>query len=142
MSIIKAHVTASSCDLTPCDRTPFWEVLHDQVESQGNSDRMAGRPENFTKAGFFFGIVPHVWGRLAYIRRAKAPVTRQDTNGEGGRRLEPVGSAFMASSLVRSICDGMAPTRMYKRGCDLHGNGFACSEIHQRGFYTLNYVGQ
>lgn len=84
----------------------------------------------------------HVWGRLAYIRRAQAPVTRQDTNGEGGRRLEPVGSAFMASSLVRSICDGMAPTRMYKRGCDLHGNGFACSEIHQRGFYTLNYVGQ
>ena len=54
MSILKKHVTAITCDLVPCDRTPFREVLHDQVESQGNSDRTACRPENFTKAGFFY----------------------------------------------------------------------------------------
>ena len=76
MSIIKAHVTASSCDLTPCDRTPFWEVLHDQVESQGNSDRMAGRPENFTKAGFFYSCrTPHVSTEPEWAARNKTPAT-------------------------------------------------------------------
>ena len=136
MSIIKAHVTAKTCEHLGGTRPRFGEFLTNRLAATPRVIRMACRPRNSTKAGFFFGIVPHVWGRLAYIRRAQAPVTRQDTNGEGGRRLEPVGSAFMASSLVRSICDGMAPTRMYKRGCDLHGNGFACSEIHQRGYLT------
>lgn len=60
-SIFGLHVSAKTCDLVPCDRTPFREVLHDQVESQGNSDRMACRPENFTKAGFFYSCrTPHV----------------------------------------------------------------------------------
>lgn len=76
MSIIKAHVTASSCDLTPSDRTPFWEVLPDHVESLGNSDRMAGRPENFTKAGFFYSCrTPHVSTEPEWAARNKTPAT-------------------------------------------------------------------
>ncbi len=135
MSMLIEHVVGAMCDSFVVQIKPRFGKFSNDLIACTQSDR-AAKPENFAKAGFFFGIVPHVWGRLAYIRRAQAPVTRQDTNGEGGRRLEPVGSAFMASSLVRSICDGMAPTRMYKRGCDLHGNGFACSEIHQRGYLT------
>lgn len=76
MSIIKAHVIAATCDLVPCDRTPFREVLHDQVESQGNSDRMACKPENFTKAGFFYSCrTPHVSTEPEWAARNKTPAT-------------------------------------------------------------------
>lgn len=139
-SIFGLHVLTETCDYLASIKTPFREVLHDRAVRSPVSDRMACQPENFTKAGFFFSC--REYGvRLAYSCRAKAPVTRQDINGNGGRRLEPVGSVrFLALSLVRSICDGMAPTRMYKRGCDLHGNGFACSEIHQRGYLKTGDV--
>lgn len=76
MSIIKAHVLTEICETEPCDRTPFWEVLPDQVESQGNSDRMACQPENFTKAGFFYSCrTPHVSTEPEWAARNKTPAT-------------------------------------------------------------------
>ncbi len=81
-SIFGLHVSAKTCDLVPCDRTPFREVLHDQVESQGNSDRMACRPENFTKAGFFYSCRPtHVSTEPEWAASKKTPATLHPRQG-------------------------------------------------------------
>ncbi len=81
-NILEAHVLTEMCDLVPCDRTPFREVLHDQVESQGNSDRMACQPENFTKAGFFYSCRPtHVSTEPEWAASKKTPASLHPSHG-------------------------------------------------------------
>lgn len=134
------HVVGATCDFLALVSKPrFGKFSNDTVVTRANS-RRAAKPENFTKAGFFFWSVPNVWGRLAYIRRAKAPGTRQDITGEGGRRLEPVGSAGNCAKSGQKHLRRNGSIGNVKRSCDLHGNGFACSEIHHREYKHVQEV--
>ena len=125
------HVTAISCDL-PCDQTPFWGILHDLVESQGNDDRMACRPENSTKAGFFFVAcrTPHVSTEPECAARKKTPATLHP-------RVEPTElregiSEFVSSSgetsgtkkaNARLMAQLVSPVTMWRYGQGYHPLG-------------------
>jgi hypothetical protein len=85
MSILKAHVTAMTCDSSVMRiKTPFREILQRSNCSASNCDRMACRPEDFAKAGFFFSCrTPHVSkGQCLGLRGRKQGALSEGRRGQ------------------------------------------------------------
>lgn len=55
MSIIKAHVIAATCEYSGAAKPRFGEFLTNHLDGTPRFIRMACKPRNSTKAGFFFG---------------------------------------------------------------------------------------
>lgn len=62
MSILNRHVVGATCDSSRAQIEPrFGKFSNDLIELCPSQDRMAAKPENFAKAGFFFSCrTPHV----------------------------------------------------------------------------------
>lgn len=71
------HVVGATCDLSGMVSKPrFGKFSNDTVATMPSS-RRAAKPENFTKAGFFFGAcrTPHVRTEPEWAARKKTPAT-------------------------------------------------------------------
>lgn len=76
MSILEAHVTAKMCEHSGDTRPRFGEFLTNQLAVAPTVIRMACRPRNSTKAGFFYSCrTPHVSTEPEWAARNKTPAT-------------------------------------------------------------------
>lgn len=76
MSIIKAHVFTEACEQSGATKPRFGEFLTNLLDGTPRLIRMACKPRNSTKAGFFYSCrTPHVSTEPEWAARNKTPAT-------------------------------------------------------------------
>lgn len=94
MNIIKAHVMTVMCESADTGSKPrFGKFSNDPTIPVSSMVRMAGQPENFTKAGFFFSC------RQSAL--ANGPHGRTQYSGRCGKTNRSVGNSIQVSQQAR-----------------------------------------
>ena len=93
MSIIKAHVIAATCEYSGGTRPRFGEFLTNRLAATPRLIRMACKPRNSTKAGFFFAC------RQSAI--ANGPHGRTQYSGRYGKTNRSVENLIQVSPQAR-----------------------------------------